>query len=68
MKRRIDPFWPRMAVLGISVGLLFWGWGRMPVLLEYALFVVIFVVAGMVVIRGWIEFLSGGKDKAKGED
>ena len=39
----------------------------MPVFVEYALFVVIFVVAGMVVIRGWIEFLGGGKGKPNGE-
>ena len=68
MKRRIDPFWPRMAVLGISVALLFWGWGRIPVFAEYALFVVVFVVAGMVVVRGWREFLGGGKGKTKSEE
>ena len=72
MKHRVDVFWLSMIVLGGAVALVFWGWDRgLPTIVEYALFLVIFLVAGQIVIRAWIDFFKGpggeGQDEMRPE-
>ena len=61
MKMRLDRTWRDMIILGALIALLFWGWGRVSPIVEYAVFAGIFVIAGKIVLQSWREFLGGGR-------